>query len=282
MRNLMLVIGIVLCCCSSSHAQGVPRVEIFGGYSYLNVDTNGVTSRLNTNGWEASVSGNFNRWFALEGDVSGYYTTFDAVNLSAYGFTGGPRVNFRPFFVHALVGLDRGTGSVTGASASQNSFAAAFGGGIQWSLAQHWAVRGSTDYVLSQHNIFGGPAYTQNNFRVSAGIVYYLGGVREISTPRADHRIEASPQCAGISEAALLGIVGCGDDSGVKITSVVSGSPALRAGISPGDTITDIDGRPVHSSRDIEAAIAANTSGTVKIRYMIRGTWLTERDAKIR
>ena len=54
------------------------------------------------------------------------------------------------------------------------------------------------------------------------------------------------------------------------------------AGISPGDTITDIDGRPVRSSRDIEAAIAANATGTVKIRYMIRGAWLTEREAKIR
>ena len=37
---------------------------------------------------------------------------------------------------------------------------------------QHWAVRGSTDYVLTQHNIFGGPAYTQNisEFRLGSFI----------------------------------------------------------------------------------------------------------------
>ena len=76
--------------------------------------------------------------------------------------------------------------------------------------------------------------------------------------------------------------MGCGDGTGVKVTSVLPGCPASQAGITPGDTITDIDSRPVHSNRDIEAAIAANTTGTVKIKYMIRGSWLTEREVKIR
>jgi opacity protein-like surface antigen len=293
MRNMVIVIGIMFCCCSSSRAQDVPRVEVFGGYSYVNIDTNGLISRQSANGWETSVAGNFNRWFALEGDFSGYYKTY-AVDLSAidlgvvdvnvhdYGFVGGPRFNFHPFFVHALVGFDHLSGSALGFSASQNSFAGAFGGGIQWPVAQHWAVRGSADYVLTQHNIFGGPAYTQNNFRVSAGIVYTFGGRREASTRSTDHQKPALPQCEGSSEAALLGVMGCGDGTGVKVTSVLPGSPASQAGISPGDTITDIDGRPVRSSHDIEAAIAANATGTVKIRYMIRGVWLTEREAKIR
>ena len=41
-------------------------------------------------------------------------------------------------------------------------------------------------------------------------------------------------------------------------------------------------GKQVHSSLDIEAAIAANASGTVKVGYLIRGTWLTERDINVR
>lgn len=108
MRNVVIVIGIMLCFCSSSRAQDVPRVEVFGGYSYVNIDTNGLISRQSANGWETSVAGNFNRWFALEGDLSGYYKTY-AVDLSAfdlgvvdvnvhdYGFVGGPRFNFHPF-----------------------------------------------------------------------------------------------------------------------------------------------------------------------------------------
>jgi hypothetical protein len=53
--------------------QDFPKAEVYGGYSYVNIDTNGLTSRQNANGWEAAVSGNFNKWFAVEGDVSGYY-----------------------------------------------------------------------------------------------------------------------------------------------------------------------------------------------------------------
>jgi S1-C subfamily serine protease len=88
--------------------------------------------------------------------------------------------------------------------------------------------------------------------------------------------------CAGSSEAALLGVVGCGSDNGLRVTSVQSGSPAAQAGIVPGDIITSIDGRPVHSSHEIETAIAANTSGTIKIAYMIKGNWLTEHEVKVR
>jgi hypothetical protein len=43
-----------------------------------------------------------------------------------------------------------------------------------------------------------------------------------------------------------------------------------------------IDGRAIHSSHDIETAIAANTSGTIKVGYMIQGNYLTERDTKVR
>jgi hypothetical protein len=46
------------------------HADLYGGYSYVNIDTKGLTSRQNTNGWEAAISSNFNRWFAVEGDVS--------------------------------------------------------------------------------------------------------------------------------------------------------------------------------------------------------------------
>jgi hypothetical protein len=59
------------------------------------------------NGWEASLSGNANRWFAIEGDASGYYKSSIlgfAVSVTDYSFAAGPRFNFKPFFVHALLG----------------------------------------------------------------------------------------------------------------------------------------------------------------------------------
>src|SRR5450759_633624 len=95
----------------AAFAQDYPRAEVFGGYSYVNIDTNGLTLRQNANGWEAAVSGNFNKWFAVEGDVSGYYKSY-GINLESpssscvyfgacaatlkitdYSYAAGPRIN---------------------------------------------------------------------------------------------------------------------------------------------------------------------------------------------
>lgn len=279
---------LTLFCTPALWCQEVPRAEIFGGYSYVNFDTNGLTtSRQSANGWETSVSGNFNRLFALEGDVSGYYKTYSDVNVHDFAFVGGPRINFRPFFVHALVGFDHlGADQNLG---SQNSFAGAFGGGVQWKVASRWAVRASSDYVLTRHNILGGPAFTQNNFRVSAGIVFFLGGIGEtsgrvrengplVSTTKSN-RLEG---CDAVSQTPILGVSGCANGTGLRVTSIRADSPAARAGINPGDIVVKIDGRPVQSGRDIELAIAASSTGTITVGYLIKGTWLTERQVTVR
>ena len=49
------------------------RAEVFAGYSFLSLDTNGATSRQNFNGWEASGLFNLSKWLGAEGDLSGYY-----------------------------------------------------------------------------------------------------------------------------------------------------------------------------------------------------------------
>jgi hypothetical protein len=163
-------------------AQDFQRAEILGGYSYLSADTNGLTPRQSFNGWEASISTNINKWLAAEEITSGYYkgnALGTGVDASDYGFVGGPRFNFRPAFVHALVGVDYLTGSYSGLSASQNSFAAAFGGGVQWPLGRHFAVRASADWLLTRHNILGGNGVNQNNVRVGIGVVYTFGVVQK-------------------------------------------------------------------------------------------------------
>lgn len=280
------VVALILACfCTPARAQG-PRIEVFGGYSYLNIDpgTN-LVSRQSANGWEASVSGDVHRWFGLEASVAGYYKTIPLgtglpdVKVHDYSYAAGPRLNYRPFFVHALVGGDHLTGSLSGASSSQDSFAAAFGGGVVWPIARRWAVRASGDYVLTRHNLIATNSITQNNFRASVGIVYIFGGRGE-RAPRAE--VPATPMCAGSSEITVMGIVGCSSSNGFKVTSVRPDSSAASAGIVVGDMIIEIDGRQVHTSQEIEAAIAANTFGVVKVGYMIQGKWLTERQAKIR
>jgi hypothetical protein len=182
MSKFAVALGTLLFVCIAC-GQKIRRFEVFGGYSYVSVNAVGILSnRQSANGWESSVSGNFNRHFAVEGDVSAYHQTylvtdfqlpsFPSLNVQFhdYSFMAGPRINFRPIFVHALFGDDHLGGSFTGGSVSENTFAAALGGGVRWPLSPYWAIRGSADYVLTRHSFFGEPSLQQNNFRAAGGL----------------------------------------------------------------------------------------------------------------
>jgi C-terminal processing protease CtpA/Prc len=167
---------------------------------------------------------------------------------------------------------------------SQDSFAGAFGGGVQIPVAPRWAVRASADYVLTRHNIFKlvDPFlsnYTQNNYRVSAGIVFSFGGTRETRS----HVSGSSPShISGSEDAILFGISGYTRGDGVVVLSVHDSSPAAAAGIEPGDVVMRIDAQPVHDSHDIESAVATSKTGTVRVMYFRRGVLQIEKDIKIR
>jgi len=284
--------------CLPARAQDTSKLDVCVGYSYLNVDTNGadfqslgITSRQGANGWEGSASGNVYKWLAAEADFSGYYKTYPVdlssfglntvdVNVRDYGFLGGPRVNFGPAFIHGLVGADHLTGSAMDASASQDSFAAAFGGGLQVPVASRFAIRASADYVLTRHNIFkvvdsALPNYTQNNFRASIGVVFRFG-----ASGGTGSRVSGEPESAatGNEEAPLLGVAGYERSDGFFVLSVRALSVAAAAGIKPGDVVMSIDARPVQSSRDIEAACATSPTGIVKVMYFRSGVLQMEAD----
>ncbi len=134
------VLGLMICLASApAHAQDVPKVEIFGGYSFLrfNSDAHIIASptgiyvgiitpppptavslpTMNLHGWHTSVGVNFNRWLGLAGDFTGNYGTPNInqsglnadVRTRVYSYVFGPRVSFRGNervtpFVHVLVG----------------------------------------------------------------------------------------------------------------------------------------------------------------------------------
>jgi putative serine protease PepD len=55
---------------------------------------------------------------------------------------------------------------------------------------------------------------------------------------------------------------------GAVVVDVVPGSPAERAGLQPGDLITQIGNRPVHAPRDLESALAGMHAGQqIEIGY---------------
>ena len=74
-------------------------------------------------------------------------------------------------------------------------------------------------------------------------------------------------------ERAFLGVSNATTDnqSGATVTGVVPGGPAQRAGIRQGDKIVAIDNRPISSSDDVSAAVAAHRPGQPARVTVIRG-----------
>ena len=272
-------------------------MDLFGGLSYVNFGINGLASRQTANGWDASVNGTLLKYVSAEADISGSYFKTQAepnfsfpahgivnISMSNYSLLGGPRLNIRPIFIHALVGSDRlsGRASQVGFVASQYSLASALGGGVQWKLSAAWSLRLSGDYLLTRQNIFGGSRSPQNDFRASVGIVLNFG--KTLQSPRLGRARVTSPvqDLPRLDEAASLGIKGYPTEHGCYVTEVTSGSAASRAGITSDDTVVSVDGLQIHSAREIEAAIAKSASGRIKVVFLVKGIWTLEREAQVR
>ena len=140
-----------------TRAQGAPKYEVFGGYSYKSDDI--IRERLNLNGFEASVTRNFSNGLGIEGNVAGSYGEHTHHTYMAgvkYTFKGD---NIRPY-VHALVGLDQFETSSVG-------LATAFGGGVDARSNDRISIRiVQVDYAP----VFYPEA--AHNVRVSTGIVF--------------------------------------------------------------------------------------------------------------
>jgi S1-C subfamily serine protease len=80
-------------------------------------------------------------------------------------------------------------------------------------------------------------------------------------------------QSGGKIERAFLGVSNTTTDnqSGAAVTGVVPGGPAAKAGLQQGDKIVAIDSRPISSSDDVSAAVAAHRPGQQAKVTVIRG-----------
>jgi hypothetical protein len=176
---LLIIAGLVLS--ATCLAADAPKVEIFGGYALFRADS-GLTTMPNqtSNGWEASVTGNVNRFLGFTADFNGDYTSANTAGGNVTGhihnFLFGPTVSYRTRrltpFVHALFGVSHLTGSTelastTTSSSSDNAFAMALGGGFDVRINRLLAFRlAQLDYLRTQFS-----STSQDNFRYSTGIV---------------------------------------------------------------------------------------------------------------
>jgi len=183
----------------AGYEQPASRVEFFGGYSYLRNNSNGFKQ------WEGQGTYNFTRHFGITGDVGGGLMN-GAGSLSFLGFSGGLQQHFYTYlfgptvttsvgrrssvFAHALFGeahssLGAGVnlpivGGISTGLTSSNAFAMAFGGGVDFGLTKHIALRAAqVDLIRTQFNatdalttgLSTGLNNRQNSVRYSAGVV---------------------------------------------------------------------------------------------------------------
>ncbi len=165
---------------ATAHAQDTPKFDIFAGYSYLRLNprTAGVSS-FNLNGGSASIAYNAKSWLSGVADFGGYnngniLNTGINGTLSTYLF--GPRVSYRHFgritpFGEVLFGVAHA--SSAGTSGSDNAFAMTLGGGLDYKWSDRFAIRPvKLDYLMTRFSETGTSNQTQNNLRVSTGIVF--------------------------------------------------------------------------------------------------------------
>lgn len=225
-RLAVATIALITLCSSLSFSQNsTPKVQVFGGYSFVHVDNGGLTGAdldfalreinspfgtgSNYTGWDAEAQYNFSRWIGLAVDAGGRYgmpiTEYRDDKLSGlpkatgYTFMVGPVLTYRTKsritpFIHVLVGYDRtsiNSTTITGVSSpvttsatTYNDFALGLGGGIDFKVARHFALRlPQVDDLRTYHNwnhfyenvfpnsLFQGLSLRQNNVRISGGIV---------------------------------------------------------------------------------------------------------------
>ncbi len=306
MKKFVLVALAAFLLLGISSAQNIP-IQVFGGYSYYSLDLPAnpglgvaTSTRLGLNGWD--ISGSVGRWHHLSGeaDVSGHTVSNcnnnTSVSCSNFSYLFGPRYNFKEgskltFFVHGLVGQDRATLAINGASQTDTSVAVAGGVGVNYWVARHIGIQlGPVDYIYTRHlNDEDYPS--QDNFRASVGVVFRFGG--EAAGERAAKskpgasagqpasvsvRQTAQPSVNvpghGMAIAALGIAVGPQEFDGAKILEVDPSGVGEMASMKVGDLIKSVDGKPVRTPMELLAELS-DKSGKVKIGIQ-RGDFATE------
>lgn len=170
-----IVLSVVAWAFVPLNAQDFSKTDIFAGYSFLRsqaqgaiFSTSGTQQRVQpVDGFNASVTENFNRWVGITGDVSGYYSDAGVKN---HVMLAGPQLSFRKAhgitpYLHALFGASYqsatrepliiegafgGPGvilpafpvsSSTGLQGGHTSFAMAFGGGVDYNINPRFSIR---------------------------------------------------------------------------------------------------------------------------------------------
>ncbi len=205
---LGLVCSLFLTSFGLAQSDEYHKAEFFAGYSINRIDfgasgdpdlDNALNEGRNFQGFNASVTGNVNKYVGLKFDVSGHYKNYNVnipgftnqpqIKASLYNFLGGVQIKnnsktrrVKPF-VHALAGIGTiktslnnsfcqealGTNCPAEFRERESAFAMAFGGGIDVRASNRVSFR----LIQVDYNPLRKNGETSNNVRFSFGIVFH-------------------------------------------------------------------------------------------------------------
>lgn len=194
MNRLLIVVLVVIRLGGFLVAQSRDRIEVFGGYTYMIPDYS-LVSPNSASGWNASLAFKPRRWYGVIADISGFYPRYtyppggsnNRVTGDNYNFLFGPQVSlplgrFAPF-ARFLIGFTHVTPQAFGGQTSNffrsnNALNTGAGGGADYRVARHLAIRGQVDWLNARLTPVGGGdpgvnyVRNRNVARISTGLVF--------------------------------------------------------------------------------------------------------------
>ncbi len=185
---------------STASSDDFPKAELFIGYQWLNPGGNIPDQSTPPNafklpsvdkGFGSSLSYNFTKLWALEGNYGGDWNRYAAVNT----IDVGPKLTFRGdgvnFFAHTLLGFGRFSSR---GIPPTNGVSALLGGGMDLKIWKPLSLRiFEADYQLERVNFSNSvPSddsslrrQTFNGVRLTTGLVFNFGGAPEVPVAAA-------------------------------------------------------------------------------------------------
>lgn len=160
LRVLLIVFASSLLLATEGRAQSGPTADFALGYVYMH--DNDLSTDFPA-GWMVSAAGHVTSWFALVGEVSGSYKTYNLpsadVSLSLHTFSFGPRFGVTeqsPIspFLQVLFGVGHGSAGIStsnvGVVFTGNDFLVQPGVGIDFNTSRNMGLRLEGDVRVLQ------------------------------------------------------------------------------------------------------------------------------------
>jgi len=186
MKACKFVLGVFLVSGAVMSAQETtPKYEAGLNYSWLHVNSANYDFQRTGNGGSGYFEYNLNSLVGLVADFGGYANTRTGIDEKALTYLFGPRFNWRHSRLSPYVQFLFGGGYAWSGptSTTQNAFATAAGGGLDYNLTKRIAIKPiQVEYVMTQFDSakLGGATKAfgnhQNDVRYSAGVVFRFGG----------------------------------------------------------------------------------------------------------